>query len=104
MVTKIRVHLFEFADLPCEVADLPGLRETEVKISAGDIIQRKKFLFDLVGHGDKILRPVPEKHAFLRQRDAEAVPGEQLLSQLIFQAFQRLGQRRLRYMQKLGGA
>ena len=104
MVTKVRVHLFEFADLPCEVADLPGLRETEVKISAGDIIQRKKFLFDLVGHGDKILRPVPEKHAFLRQRDAEAVPGEQLLSQLIFQAFQRLGQRRLRYMQKLGGA
>ena len=101
MVAKAGEAFFELTDLSGKMADLPGLREPEVEIAAGDVVQGKKFLLDLIRHGDQIFRPVPEKHAFFRQGYAEAVSGKQFLAKLIFQSLQSFGQGGLRHMQQI---
>ena len=40
MIAQVRIELFERMDLSGKIADLIGLRETEVNIPAGDVVQR----------------------------------------------------------------
>ena len=103
MVVKLRVLLSEILNCPRQYPNLIGLRHPQINIAAGDIIQGDKFLGDLIRHADQILCPVAQQHAFLRQANAEAVPGEQLFAQFILQRFQRLRQGRLGHVQLFRG-
>ena len=80
VILKTGIGFLKGPDLPGQITDLIGLCQSEIDIAAGDIIQCQEFLLDLICHGYKILCPVPKKHAFFRQCDAEAVPGEKLLT------------------------
>ena len=80
---KAFILRLEGARLLGEIADLIGFREAEVQLAAGDVVQRKKFLFDLVRHGHQIFGTIPQQHALFRQGDREAVTRKQLLAQLI---------------------
>jgi len=63
VIPKIGIGFLKGADLPRQVTDLIGLRQAEIDIAAGDIIQRQEFLLDLICHGYKILGPVPKNAA-----------------------------------------
>ena len=85
VVAQIRIQFLKPADLPGEIADLIRFRQSEIDVPAGDIIQRQKFLLDLIRHAHQVFGPVAEQHPFFCELYAEAVPGKQLLSQLFLQ-------------------
>ena len=85
MVMQFRVLLLKFLNGPCQQSDLIGFSQAQIDIPAGDVVQRDKFLGNLIRHADQILRAVAQQDAFVCQTDAEAVARKQLLAQLILQ-------------------
>ena len=101
--TQAGAAALQRVQLPRQIADLIGFRQAEIQLAAGDIVQRQKLLFDLIRHRDEILRPVAQQNALLRQRDIEAVSGEELFAQFFLQRAHGAGERRLGDVQQLGG-
>ena len=104
MIVQAGAEILERTQAAGEAADLIGLGKAEIELAPGEIVEREKFLFDLVRHGDEILRAVAQKGALLGELDAEAVAQKELLAELVLEAAQRLRERRLRDVQQLGGA
>ena len=104
MIVQAGAEILERTQSAGKPADLVRLGETEIEFAPGEIVEREKFLFDLVRHGDEILRAVAQKGALLGELDAKAVAQEELFAELVLQAPERLRERRLRDVQELGGA
>ena len=101
VVAQPRIILLECMDLPGQIADLVRFRQAKIQIPCSNIIQSNKLTFNLIRHTDQILSAVAQKDSLVRQFNTEAVPGVQLLTELVFQSLQGFGQCGLRHMERL---
>ena len=90
VILQLGVAFLQRFDRVGDVFDSIGLRKTEKKLPAGDIVQREEFLFDLVRHADKVFCSVAEQNSLICQTNTKAVTRKQLFVELILQGFQRL--------------